>query len=125
MTQENSKESGGSGGSPLDGQEHQAHKQVNSDNQVQKNLKYHKQVNSNQVPENLKYHKQGDQLLMWSRNRLSSSTARAPVVEGIAPREVWPPVPVKKWRRVDAQASRFRTSNSAFGALPRTSRQGV
>ena len=31
----------------------------------------------------------------------------------VIPREVWPPVAMKKWRRVDPQANRFRTSNSA------------
>ena len=43
----------------------------------------------------------------------SSSASRAPVVDPVIPREVWPPVAMKKWRRVDPQADRFRTSNSA------------
>ena len=42
----------------------------------------------------------------------SSSSGHPTVGSGALP-EVWPPVAVKKWRRVDPRASRFRTSNSA------------
>ena len=43
----------------------------------------------------------------------SSSVSGHPTIGSGTLPEVWPPVAVKKWRRVDPRASRFRTSNSA------------
>ena len=44
--------------------------------------------------------------LIWSR-----SHRRHPRL--VVPMLVWPPVAIKKWRRVDSHAIRYRTSNSA------------